>query len=182
MSELKKCVAEKAIAGLALAPSNAELARHWLSLWPGDELPLRAAFRPAKLKPYLPNLLLFNVVPDASVTVRLAGTGFRHILGTELTGKDWIALAPESYRATRLGLFSAVARGAVVVAHRRVALNDGADQISEEILLPFAPEADGASPVLVHVDWKPQQFLRIQSVAQVVADPLDWKLVKLTAA
>lgn len=174
-----KRAAEDAVAQLELESSNAGLASHWLSLWQGDDLPARAAFHPAKLKPYLASILLFDVVPDQSVRVRLAGTGYRHILGAELTGQDWIAAAPESHRAIRLGLFSAVARGAIIMAHRRIAMTTGADYLSEEILLPFAREASGAHPVLVHVNFKPQQFLQIRSIPQVTGDPLDWKMLPL---
>jgi hypothetical protein len=174
-----KRAADDAVAQLELESSNAALASHWLSLWRGDELPRRAAFRPAALKPYLSSILLFDVVPDASVTVRLAGTGYRHILGAELTGQDWIAAAPQDHRAMRLGLFSTVARGAIVMAHRRIAMTVGDDYRSEEILLPFAREASGAHPVLVHVNFKPQQFLQIRSIKQVTGDPLDWKMLPL---
>jgi hypothetical protein len=174
-----KRAAEDAVAQLDLEASNAALASHWLSLWPGDGLPPRAAFRPAALKPYLPSILLFDVVPDESVTVRLAGTGYRYILGAELTGQDWIAAAPPSHRAMRRGLFSTVARGAIVMAHRRIAMTTGEDFVSEEILLPFAREASGAHPVLVHVNFRPRQFLEIRSIAQVTGDPLDWKMLPL---
>lgn len=176
---LKKSIAIDAIAGLHLEEANAALANHWLSLWQGDALPPRCAFHPAKLKPYLSNLILFNVVPDESVTVRLAGTGYRHILGQELTGMDWLAAAPQNHRATRLAIFSAVARGAVIAAHRRIAMTTGDDYLSEEILLPFAREASGLYPVMVHVNFKPEQFLKIKSLTQVTGDPLDWTLVEL---
>lgn len=182
MPALSKSVAEAAIAGLDLETSNAALAAHWLALWQGDALPARAAFNPSRLKPFLSSLMLFDVVPDVGITVRLAGTGYRHILGAELTGKDWIAEAPESHRAMRLKLFSQIARGAVLAAHRRIAMTVGEDYRSEEILLPFAREASGAHPVLAHVNFKPEQFLKIKSMAQVTGDPLDWKMLPLAQA
>jgi hypothetical protein len=55
----------------------------------------------------------------------------------------------------------------------------GDDYVSEEILLPFAPEPGGCSPVLVHVNFKPEHFLKIKSMAQVTGDPIDYKLVPL---
>jgi hypothetical protein len=150
--------AQDVVAKLKLEESNRALAENWLSLWDGDALPPRANFNPARMKPFLPNLIMFNVRPDVSVTVRLAGTAFHHFLDAELTGRDWIALAPESHRATRLKLFSTIARGALLVAHRRIEMTVGDDYISEEILLPFAPEANGTSPVIVHVNFKPEHL------------------------
>jgi len=179
MSSFSKAHAQDVIAQLSLEESNRALADHWLSLWDGDALPPRAKFNPAKMKPFLANIIMFNVVPNRSVMVRLAGTGFRHFLDSELTGGDWIGLAPKSHRATRLKLFTSIARGAILVAHRLVAMTVGADYISEEILLPFAPDASGSTPVLVHVNFKPEHFLKIKSMAQVTGDPLDFQLVPL---
>jgi hypothetical protein len=170
---------QEVLAKLDLEESNRALADHWLSLWDGDALPPRAKLNPGKLKEFLPNIIMFNVVPDVSVVVRLAGTGFRYFLDSELTGGDWIALAPESHRATRLQLFSSIARGAILVAHRRIAMTVGDDYLSEEVLLPFAPEPSGSSPVLVHVNFKAEHFLKIKSMTQVTGDPIDYKLVPL---
>ena len=182
MPAFKKTTAQDAIAQFGLEESNRALAEYWLSLWHGDALPPRANLNPAKLKPFLANIIMFNVVPDRSVTVRLAGTGFRHFLNSELTGGDWIASAPKSHRTARLKLFSAIARGAILVAHRLVAMTVGDDYVSEEILLPFAPEPSGSSPLLVHVNFKPEHFLKIKSMAQVTGDPLDFKLVQLATS
>ncbi|HEY0300283.1 MAG TPA: PAS domain-containing protein [Rhizomicrobium sp.] len=179
---LDRQAAARTVAALDLETENRVLAEHWLSLWQGDVLPQRSALHPAKLKRYLPNIILFNVVPDASVTVRLAGTRFNHILGAELTGKDWIAATPEHHRPLRLKLFSTIARGALMVDHRLVAMATGEDMVVEEILLPFAAEANGVHPVLVHVNLKATQYLKIKSVKQVLGDPVDFKIVPLAAA
>jgi hypothetical protein len=84
------------IAGLDLTPANREVVETWLSLWRGNELPDRRQLNPADLKRNLSHLAMFDVVPGVSVTVRLAGTTFGALLGMELTGQDWIALAPEN--------------------------------------------------------------------------------------
>lgn len=177
MSSFSKTDVEEIIAGLNLEQSNRVFAAHWLSLWEADALPPAAQFNPAKLKPFLAGLLKFDVVPDRRVTVKLAGTGYRYVLQKDPTGADWIAAAPESHRATRLKTFSTIARGAILVAHRRVAMLHGEDVISEEIFLPFAPDAEGAVTVLGRVNFTPEQFQRVKSIAQVMGDPLDHVLV-----
>ena len=179
MSSFRKPVVEDIVARLDLEAPNRAFAVYWLSLWDGDALPPRARFSPAKMKPFLPNMLIFDVVPDERVTVRLAGTGYRHVLNNDPTGKDWIEAAPESHRATRLMIFSTVARGAILVAHRRIAMLGGGEHVSEEILLPFAEDQGGRVPVLAHVNFRPDQFTQIKSIAQVTGDPLDYKLVPL---
>jgi len=174
-----KDAAARTIAELGLEEANRTLAAHWLSLWRGDALPPRAALSPAKIKPFLPNMVMLDVVPEARVTVRLAGTAVTKALGLELTGQDWVALAPKSYRAERLRILSNVARGAIGTGHRRIPMALAGDYICEEILLPFAPEPSGAHPVLVHVNWKPQYMLRIESPGQAIGNPLDFRVVAL---
>ena len=138
---------------LELAPSNRRLLRHWLSLWSGNALPDRATINPANLKPLLSNLMMFDVVPGTSVVVRLAGTMFNFVLGTELTGRDWIALAPADHRAERLRVFSDIAAGAIGRGVRTLTMNTGETRSCEEILLPFRGEKESdVRTVLAHIN------------------------------
>jgi hypothetical protein len=179
MGEFKKEVAEKAIESLNLEASNREFADYWLSLWQEDGLPARASFSPARMKAFLPSILIYDVVPERSVTVRLAGTGYDLILGPSLAGSDWVALAPENYRATRLRLFSTIARGAILMAHRHLAMLSGDNIVVQEILLPFAGQPDGVHSVLARVNWRQDQLRRIKTIAQVTGETLDQTLVSL---
>ena len=174
-----KQAAEHAIEALDLARSNGELATRWLALWQGNMLPPREAFRPANFKTFLPTIVLFNVVPGESVTVRLAGTRYAHILGREVTGMDWLAAATEAHRATRLDVYSRVARGAILFSHRLLHSTDGEDYVCEEILLPFAPDAHGVTPILAHANLPVDRHLKIEAAGQSMGEPLDFKLVPL---
>jgi hypothetical protein len=179
MGAFKKEVAEKAIRSLHLEDSNQQFADYWLSLWQDDDLPARASFSPARLKAFLPSLLMYDVIPEQSVIIRLAGTGYDLILGPSLAGKDWIALTPEDYRATRLQTFSTIARGAVRVAYRSLAVLSGDDIMTEEILLPFAPQPNGVHPVLGRVNWRQDQLQRIKTISQGTGGAIDHRLVSL---
>jgi hypothetical protein len=172
--------AREIIARLKLEATNRAVADYWLSLWEGDALPPRTKFNPARIKQFLRGLVLFDVVPDEGVTIRLAGTGFAFLLGTELTGKDWIAMAPEGYRAERLRIFSVIARGAVGVGHRRIDLYEGTNFLSEEILLPFAA-APGANnqQVLTRLNWPDNYFIKIKSAEQAAGIPLSFETIPL---
>lgn len=182
MSGFDRQAAERAIEALHLAPSNGELAARWLALWQGGALPPREAFRPAHFKTFLPTVILLNIVPDVSVTVRLAGTRYAHILGQEVTGMDWLAAASQDHRATRLAVYSKVARGAILFSHRRLHTTDGEDYISEEIVLPFAPDAHGVTPVLAHANVPVDRYMKIKAAAQAMSEPVDYKLVPLVPA
>lgn len=179
MKLFDRAAAERAIEALNLTRSNGEMALRWLHLWEDGRLPTRQRFHPVNFKAFLPTIVLFNVVPNASVTIRLAGTRYAHLLGREMTGMDWIAAAPEAHRATRLRNFSAVAEGAIVVDHRRLASEIGEDYVAEEILLPFAPDADGVVPVLAHVNLPLDRYLKIKSAVQTIGEPMDWAVVAL---
>ncbi|HEX3754755.1 MAG TPA: PAS domain-containing protein [Rhizomicrobium sp.] len=177
ISQFSKPTVQARIAGLGLENGNQALLDRWFSLWNGDALPTREQFGPAKIKPFLPSILVFDVVPEESVTARLAGTAYRYILGSDPTGLDWIAAAPENHRETRLRIFSAVARGAVLVAHRRIGMLAAKDIISEEILFPLAARASGSVPVIVHLNLTHKQVTAMKSITQVTGDPIDTRLV-----
>ncbi|MGZ7103783.1 MAG: PAS domain-containing protein [Candidatus Angelobacter sp.] len=177
---MKKFIAEGAIATLGLRDTNNSFANYWLSLWEGDELPGRSKFSPGKIKPLLPFLLVFDVVPDESVTVRLAGTGFRYILGEDITGKDWLAMTRAHHRPTRLGNLSAVARGSVMKAQRRIKMVVGEDRINEEIVLPFAPEKGGTCQVVAHAEWGVDPLTKAADIRNIEDDTRDFRLLPIT--
>jgi hypothetical protein len=171
--------AAETIAALTLEDASRALAEHWLSLWPGDRLPPRAALHPGRLKAFLPNIVLFNVVPDVSVRVRLSGTHVDHIMGAALAGADWIALAGPARAAIRLAMFGTIARGAMLVDHRLAAMAVGEPAVVEEIILPFAADTDGVSLVMAHVNLSPAQYLKVARVKNVLSEPLDHQVVRL---
>jgi hypothetical protein len=179
MTGLCRRAAAETIRALKLEEANRALAEHWLSLWQGDGLPSRAALNPANIKAFLPNILLFNVVPELRVTVRLAGTHFTYIFGGELTGADWIALADPARAAARLAMFSTIARGAVLVEHRDVAMVEDGPAVLEEILLPFAAGEDGVAMVMAHVNLSAAQYQKIAQVRNALSEPHDIQLVQL---
>jgi hypothetical protein len=179
-----KAQARQLISSLSLRPANAAIAELWLSLWDGDALPKKSAVTPAQLKKFLPNLLLFDVVPETSVTVRLAGTFFTRILGMELTGLDWIEAAPADYRAERLSSFTEIALGALYRGSRDVEMTFGPNVKCQEILLPLAPDSEGAAyTVLCHIDCpRTDRTNRVKPHARVLGGPLDVALVRLEPA
>jgi hypothetical protein len=177
-----KAHAAHVIFSLNLAPTNQAIAEHWLSLWNGDRLPPRSALSPARIKPYLPSLLLFEVRPMQSVTVKLTGTLYARMLGTELTGADWIAIAPPDFRDERMKSFADIAEGGVYVAHRESEMEFGPKLKSQELLLPFAPDVEGAAHiVLCHLDWPERDITnKVKITPGTHGKPFDITQVSLT--
>lgn len=148
-----KSQAQTILAQRSLTPQSQQIADYWLSLWDQSTPPARAQVNPAAIKPLLPGIIFFMVVPHLSVHVGLAGTGFRVHLGREITGMDWLALTPEHARLARLSVFSAVAQGAIARNHWRFPVFENSICSCEKLLLPLRPEQGAAIPVLGHVDW-----------------------------
>jgi hypothetical protein len=179
MTSFDRDAATRLIARTDLELPNRAVAEHWLSLWRADGLPPRGRLKPERLRQHLPTILLLDTVPGKSVTVRLAGTTFRRVLGTELTGVDWSAMAPEPYQVERLQIISRIAEGGIGIGHRRVPMRGDGDYVCEEILLPFAAEGDLPPLVMVHVNWRPEYLSVVESGEQAMGAPIDFKVLPL---
>jgi hypothetical protein len=141
------------------SPDVERLAQYWLSLWRGDELPLRADFQPRKVPDLLPSIMIFDVVPEKSVYCRLAGSFIVEGAGRDITGCDWLALTKPEERSERLKRFSVVALGAIGRGIRYARRVSGNDQTCEEIMLPFADVGlNGSRQVLSYIGWQPSVF------------------------
>jgi hypothetical protein len=165
--KITKAAAEDAIERFSLGAANRLLAGHWLSLWQGDDLPHYEQFNLAGFGPFIPNMLLFDVLPERRVTVRKAGSDVCTVLHRNLEGVDWVTLASLRYRNMFMRNFAAVAGGAAMRGRRILTMTDGSSRIDEELVLPFAPRADGICPVLGYVDWKMDRHLTLTSISEI---------------
>jgi hypothetical protein len=155
---MRKAAAEIAIERMNLGHANQILSGYWLSLWQGDSLPRREQFDPMQVKSLLANLMVFDVVPDNAVTVRSAGSDLKLITGDDLNGRDWVARAPLRLQNMRMRNLTAVTQGAILWARRRIYFAGGVTHYNEELVLPFAPNADGQCSILAYPDWKLDAF------------------------
>lgn len=128
---------------------------HWLSLWEGNELPKVERFRPDDVPQLAPNTLIFNVIPEKSVTIRSAGANFAKSGSGWKLGTDWLTTAPPKVRESRLRRFTASARGAIIRGIPEAILKSEHAYFYEAAHFPFRPDADGTTPVLVYIDWDP---------------------------
>ncbi len=149
-----KTNAQHILSERSLSPRTQRIAEYWLSLWYDDNLPARGAINPSQIKDLLPGVILFQVVPNLAVRVRMAGTDFCTLLRRELTGADWLQATPQADRAIRLDVFSDVARGAVGFSQWRFSRPWHGTVSCEKLLLPLAPEPGlPGMPILGFVDW-----------------------------
>jgi hypothetical protein len=125
--------------------SGRRLAAYWFSLpRDGGLLPPRAAFNPAAIKDLLPMVLVRDVNPDGTSTMRLLGTGITDLFGKDFTGQPGISVMPahehERYRQVSRIMFETPCgvhvRLTMVTTH-------GQELPIENVSFPFAPSADG---------------------------------------
>lgn len=153
---LEKIDARQILSQIDFSSRCQQIADYWLSIWDGDLLPSRSCINPAMIKALLPGVIIFEVVPDASVAVGLSGTDFQSALKSELTAADWLHRTPLKDRAKRLQIFSQIARGAIgfnrwCFTH---AVQGVGVAICEKLLLPLRPDKNEAAIcVLGFVDW-----------------------------
>lgn len=144
------------LSNCTLAPRTARIAEYWLSLWDADGYPARASISPSQIKPLLPGVVIFRVVPGRSVMVRMAGTHLYKLLNFELTGADWLAITPRKDRDARLAIFSNVAQGGMALGRWAFPQEGRCAVRCEKLLLPLrAAPGDDATAVLGFVDWIP---------------------------
>ncbi len=166
-----------------LSKEGDEVARYWLSLWRGDQLPRRADFEPKKIAPHLRAVALFEVIPGKSVRCRLQGSGLAEALGQDITGRDWLELTKPEDRPVRLERFSGIARGAIGRGLRTGYRESGESQVSEEVMLPFGDIApDDSRQVLIHISWRPSAYNPLRTgVSSVGGLSIEFRLFPLAA-
>jgi hypothetical protein len=172
MQRTNRDAAIRAFETLRIEGRNHALAAYWLSLWRGDQMPMRADFNPAKVGALLPGIGLFSVKPGVHAACRLAGTAIAQATARELTGLEWRQYTPKDEWRLRLERNSAIALGQVGIGIRSNRTVDGGDGQTIELQLPFADEAeDGTRQILFHLDWRaPNYRPRPEVGAPQVAD------------
>jgi hypothetical protein len=134
-------------------PVNLEFARLWLS-WRGDRLlPRRADIELNALRRMLPLVLLIEYrTPDEAI-IRVAGSRLRDFVGYELTGANYIELAPPEDREVRRYRCWTIATrpcgSRLIYDHR---LESGRVTQAEVVSLPLDPDqAGGARMTLANI-------------------------------
>ncbi|HWA02707.1 MAG TPA: PAS domain-containing protein [Rhizomicrobium sp.] len=164
------------------AAATKRLVGYWLTLWRGDQLPVRADFQPKAVGDLLPTIGIFEVVPGVSVRCRLVGSRLVEAAGgIDITGRDWLAMTEPDDRAERLNRFGAVASGGIGLGRRVAERVSGEVLQIEEVMLPFGDvAADGARQVLTHIAWAPTLYDPVKTgIARNSGLLADFRLIPL---
>lgn len=137
----------------ATEPANRDFVTAWLR-WRGPRsVPRRGDLDLVSIRRLMPMLLLTEVIAPDQVPVRVAGTRLRDYLGFEITGANYIELAPPEQRAIRGYRTWRIAMkpcGSRLIYHHRFA--SGRVMTAEVVSLPLDTEQPtGQRLMLAHI-------------------------------
>jgi hypothetical protein len=152
-----KTTVRTAVDLMGLAPRSLRFVEQWLNTWNGPQLPAADAFPGDGLEDLKPLILITLLTPGVGASVTYVGETLTRAVGADLTGRDWLSLAPPELRGERTRRAHAIGAGAILRTTREVMLNSQLPYFFETISVPLSPDADGRVPLVHFADWAPPE-------------------------
>jgi hypothetical protein len=152
-----KAAVRVAVDLMGLAPRSLQFIEQWLNGWIGNDLPPPGGFPGERSESLRPLIMITLLEPGVRAPVTFMGPGLVRATGLDLTGMDWIGLAPPDSRPERLRRANAIGAGAILRTTREVVLDSQAPYFFETISVPLRPDAQGRVPLVHFADWAPPQ-------------------------
>ena len=152
-----KAAVQAAADFMGLAPRCQKFIELWLAGWTGKDLPQPGSFPGAGTQDIESLIMITLFEPGAGARVTFMGETLKRVMGMDLTGMDWISLAPPELRRKRLRRANTVSAGAVLRTTRQVMLNSRKPYFFETVSVPLSPDAEGRVPLVHFADWAPPE-------------------------
>lgn len=152
-----KAAVRAAVDLMGLAPRGLQFVELWLDQWSGAELPGASGFPGPHAEQFQPLIMITLLRPGVGAPVTYMGQALVRAIGMNLTGMDWIGLAPPELRGERMRRANAIAAGALLRTTREVVLDSQAPYFFETISVPLRPNAEGRVPLVHFADWAPPE-------------------------
>ncbi len=165
------------------SPENGRLLEAW-SRWRGGRLlPRRSDIDLGEIKPLLPMITLQACHSRHDVRFTVVGTRIRDMIGAELTGANYIDLAPPEHREVRAARIEAMVAwpcGSLFTYHHRFA--NGLTAQAETLSFPIDPDQAGRPRmILSHSAASTPRFLPPPDPTRPLAVMEDYAFVDLGA-
>jgi len=152
-----KAAVRAAVDLMGLAPRSLQFVQCWLDSWNGGDLPAAGSFPDARAQSLSPLVMITLLTPGVAAPVTFMGADLVRFTGLDLTGMDWINLAPPELRGERLRRADAIGAGALLRTTREVMLSSQEPYFFETVSVPLCADGDGRVPLVHFADWAPPE-------------------------
>jgi hypothetical protein len=150
-----KAAVRAAVDHMGLAPRSQQFLQLWLEGWTGKDLPQAGSFPRAGAQELESLTMVTLLEPNVGAPVIYMGQALQRAAGLDLTGMDWIGLAPPELRGERMRRANAIGAGAILRTTRQVAMDSRTPYFFECVSVPLHPDAEGRVPLVHFSDWAP---------------------------
>jgi len=175
---------QQLLVSLGLAPGSQQFADQWLSAWNGVELPGDAEFGKA-LSGDIRRFTVFSEYnPRGGIPIRFVGEEIKRLARADLTGEDYVEIAPPEARGERMRRVLAAMSGAIIRVTHQLTLKTGGEQFVETVSLPLREREDGLTTLVCFMDVSglmgldgsppdPGAFAGVPDITEIVPIPGD---------
>ena len=177
-----KAAVRGAVDLMGLAPRSLQFVEQWLDSWDDTELPDANAFPGGRMESLEPLMMITLLTPGVAAPVTRMGQALVRVTGLDLTGMDWIGLAPPEFRGERMRRANAIGAGAILRTTREVVLDSQAPYFFETISVPLRPDQHGRVTLVHFADWAPPEETATVLHGMRSGVPEEAEIVPLAAA
>lgn len=175
---------QQLLVSLGLAPGSQQFADQWLSAWNGVELPDDAAFDKALSQDTRRFTVFSDYNPRGGIPIRFVGEEIKRLARADLTGEDYVEIAPPEARGERMRRVLAAMSGAIIRVTHQLTLKTGGEQFVETVSLPLREREDGLTTLVCFMDVSglmgldgsppdPGAFAGVPDITEIVPIPGD---------
>lgn len=157
------------------------LISYWKSLVRKDgQKPLKKDFDPSKIKNYLPNIILAELVDPDFLKIRVTGTNIDALLKTNLTGSNLFDMSLQKYKELLYQIYKAIGEAPCgYFGERSIVLADGDIYPYTITVLPFEDDTNNNLCFLVWVYFEKKVFETKKKRGFTVRDKSVWEYIDL---
>lgn len=175
---------QQLLVSVGLAPGSQQFTDQWLAAWNGVELPDGAAFDKALSRDVRRFTVFSEYNPHGGIPIRFVGEEIKRLARADLTGTDYVEMAPPEARGERMRRVLAAVSGAIIRVTHQLTLKTGGEQFVETVSLPLREQENGLTTMVCFMDVSgligpdgnmagPNDFVGVPDVTEIIPIPGD---------